>query len=88
MTSAKWQFVSASLCQVMGSHWTDLYPDSKFHGASMGPIWGQQDPGGPHVGPMNFAIWVAVSLLNVNMPSYQYRDSHHIDKLVPYLIYL
>ena len=24
----------------------------------MGPIWGQQDPGGPHVGPMNFAIWV------------------------------
>ena len=23
----------------------------------MGPIWGQQDPGGPHVGPMNFAIW-------------------------------
>ena len=23
----------------------------------MGPIWGRQDPGGPHVGPMNFAIW-------------------------------
>ena len=23
----------------------------------MGPIWGQQDPGGPHVGPMNFVIW-------------------------------
>ena len=23
----------------------------------MGPIWGPQDPGGPHVGPMNFAIW-------------------------------
>ena len=22
-----------------------------------GPIWGRQDPGGPHVGPMNFAIW-------------------------------
>ena len=21
------------------------------------PIWGRQDPGGPHVGPMNFAIW-------------------------------
>ena len=31
--------------------------DSKVHGANMGPIWGQQDPGGPHVGPMNFAIW-------------------------------
>ena len=33
-------------------------PDSKLHGANMGPIWGRQDPGGPHVGPMNFAIWV------------------------------
>ena len=35
-----------------------IYPDSKVYGANMGPIWGQQDPGGPHVGPMNFAIWV------------------------------
>ena len=32
-------------------------PDSKVHGANVGPIWGRQDPGGPHVGPMNFAIW-------------------------------
>ena len=32
------------------------YPDSKVHGANMGPIWGWQDPGGSHVGPMNFAI--------------------------------
>ena len=23
----------------------------------MGSIWGRQDPGGPHVGPMNFAFW-------------------------------
>ena len=29
------------------------FPDSKVHGANMGPIWGRQDPGGPHVGPMN-----------------------------------
>ena len=34
------------------------HPDSKVHRANMGPIWGRQDPGGPHVGPMNFAIWV------------------------------
>ena len=34
-----------------------IIPDSKVHGANMGPIWGQQGPGGPHVGPMNFAIW-------------------------------
>ena len=31
--------------------------DSKVHGANMGPIWVRQDPGGPHVGPMCFAIW-------------------------------
>ena len=24
----------------------------------MGPIWGRQDPGGPHVDPMNFAILI------------------------------
>ena len=34
--------------------------DSKVHGANMGPIWGRQDPGGPHVGPMNLAIWDVV----------------------------
>ena len=32
-------------------------PDSKAHGANLGPIWGRQDPGGPHVGPINLAIW-------------------------------
>ena len=34
-------------------------PDSKVHGTNMGPISGRQDPGGPHVGPMNFDIWDA-----------------------------
>ena len=38
-------------------------PDSKVHGANMGPIWGRQDPAGPHVGPMNFAIWHLFSCL-------------------------
>ena len=31
-------------------------PDSKIHGADMGPTWGRQDPGGSHVGPMNLGI--------------------------------
>ena len=31
--------------------------DNKVHGANMGPIWDRQDPGGPHVGSMNFVIW-------------------------------
>ena len=35
----------------------DTISDSKVHVANMGPIWGQQDPDGPHVRPMNFAIW-------------------------------
>ena len=35
-------------------------PDSKVPGANMGPIWGRQNPGGPRVGPMNFAIWAVV----------------------------
>ena len=33
-------------------------PDSKAYGANMGSTWGRQDPGGPHVGHMNIAIWV------------------------------
>ena len=33
-----------------------FFPDSKVHGANMGPTRGRQDPGGPHVGPNNFAI--------------------------------
>ena len=32
----------------------------------MGPTWGRQDPVGPHVGPMNVAIWVAI-----------YENMHH-----------
>ena len=31
-------------------------PDSKVHGANMGPTWYLSAPDGPHVGPMNLAI--------------------------------
>ena len=37
-----------------------ITPDSKVHGANMGPAWVQSAPGGPHVGPMNLAIRVAI----------------------------
>ena len=33
------------------------YPDNNFHGANMGPTWALSAPDGPHVGPMNLAIW-------------------------------
>ena len=42
------------------THWSAKlknHPDTNVHGANMGPIWGRQDPVGPHVGPMNIAIW-------------------------------
>ena len=51
-------------------------PDSKVHGANMGPIWDRQDPGGPNVGPMNFAIWEGMYLsafLRGALPLYLHR---------------
>ena len=35
----------------------DAFSDAQAHRANMEPIWGQQDPGGPHVGPMKLALW-------------------------------
>ena len=32
-------------------------PDNKVHGANMGPAWVLLVPDGPHVDPMNLAIW-------------------------------
>ena len=39
--------------------WNYPYPNSKVHGAYMGPTWGRQDPSGTRVGPMNLAIRVS-----------------------------
>ena len=52
----KWEWTVVCVKQGGGN-----YPDSKVHGAQMGPIWDRQDPGGLHVGPMNFAIWVGLT---------------------------
>ena len=54
-------------------------PDSKVHGASMGPTWGRQDPGGPHVGHTNLAIWVVMCVCCPNLTRpvslpYHYND--------------
>ena len=50
----------STLFQVFGQQTltTGSYSDSKVYGTNMGPSWGRQVPGGPHVGPTNFAIWV------------------------------
>ena len=52
--SSLWLHV-ISLTFIIQGYFTDI-PDSKIHGAIMGPTWGQQGPGGCHVGPMNLAI--------------------------------
>ena len=46
-----------------GNDWVliSINRDSMVHGADIGPIWGRQDTGGPHVGPMNFAIWEGIA---------------------------
>ena len=41
-------------------HWSNFHwiiPDSKVHVAYMGPTLGRQDPGGPHAGHANLAVW-------------------------------
>ena len=43
--------------QEFSSYHRDTAPDSEVHGANMGTICCRQDPGGPHVGPTNFALW-------------------------------
>ena len=37
------------------------YPDSRVHGANMGPTWILSAPDGPHVGPINLAIRVTIA---------------------------
>ena len=41
-----------------------FFPDSKVHGANMGPTWVLSAPDEPHVGPTNFGISVHLQNLN------------------------
>ena len=52
-----WSFKGDLPCLQKKTGHQNQTQNSKVHGANMGPIWGRQSPGGPHVGPMNFAIW-------------------------------
>ena len=42
----------------------DAIPDSKVHGANVGPTWVLSAPEGPHIGPMNLAIRDLTSIGN------------------------
>ena len=50
-------------------------PDSKVHGVNTGPTGVLSAPDGPHVGPMNLAIWDYYSL---NSPFYVCLSDIHI----------
>ena len=54
------------------------HPDSKVHGANMGPAWVLSAPDGPHGGPRNLAIWAElVPVVNLNKTSqYMYLMVH------------
>ena len=58
-------------------------PDRKVHGTNMGPTWGREDPGGPHVGPVNFAIWGIHVIGSVNECSrvIHFRRSNESDPI-------
>ena len=40
-----------------------MFPDSKVHGANIGPTRVMSAPGKAHVGPMDLAIWVTNEML-------------------------
>ena len=52
-------------------------PDSKVHGANMGPTWVLSAPDGPHVVPMNLAI-----------REYKHYIPEHMDMVLPCLGHL
>ena len=49
------------------SGFTKGSPDSKVHGANMGPIWVLSAPDGCHVGPVNLAIREVMSVLDFSL---------------------
>ena len=55
-----WRYAITHMTKL--DHLLVMNPDSKIHGNNMGTIWGRQGPGGPHVGPMNFAILEVICL--------------------------
>ena len=50
------------------------YPDNKVQWANMGPIWDRQDPGEPHVGPMNLAIWEGLVSFESQINTFSLRN--------------
>ena len=61
MTSSEWMLLLENTSEIgvyviACLHISCINPDSKVHGANMGPTWVLSAPDGPHIGPMNLAI--------------------------------
>ena len=73
-----WQFdVSMEKCLEKNIHGI---PDSKVHGANMGPTWVLSAPGGPHVGPINLTI------RDVHCPLFSNPCPHNLILLTVYIL--
>ena len=61
-THPKWKLVVLLwyYCIIIQYSLVITFPDSKVHGANMGPTWVLLAHDGPHVGPMNLAIGVVM----------------------------
>ena len=57
-------------------------PDSKVHGANMGPTWVLSAPDGPHIVPMNLALWDFIRSLSWN-DSYRGVIAHRSRLIIP-----
>ena len=61
------------VCVCVGGIQWGVYPDSKVHGANMGPTWVLSAPDRPHICPMNIAIRVinqSKQCVNITTPSH------------------
>ena len=92
-----WQLNRPVIRQKWDCHYFDCCPDNKVRGANMGPTLVLSAPDGPHVGPINLAVRVALKWcllltceLNVvplgniitNYTSFRSRNLHYSDVIM------
>ena len=70
------EFINSTLCSLLDGY--------TLIARFLGPTWGRQDPGGPHVGHMNFAIWVVHHMyhnISINLQCHRQYDDVLVAKL-------
>ena len=58
------------------------FSDSKIHGANMGPIWGRQDLGGPHVAPWTLLSGCKFNHVSKGDAAAVISKGRHVDNLL------